>query len=213
MSPKQLKNDSDDQKQDAQAPLESSPPPEKPNDGPLQPSGDNPPQEPANPPQQQSTVMPKTPPTGMRYAMHPVNNSWQNAAWFDNAFGSGRPGIQFSDSSFYDVAANCIQFVPLEPTQPQQEDTQKQTSQDVFKNGLLALERGCQELFELPLEVFLVMVRRNANLKELTGTGHMAVYGGVAQFTPDNQTLSTWIDGYMQEVEERRKANMPDPEM
>lgn len=85
---------------------------------------------------------------------------------------------------------------------PQLNDDQRVQT---FKANLMQLDYECQQLFYLPLDVFMTMVHRNATNEEMAGNGRMRIFAGMSQFVPDYPTLGIWIDAYMNEVR-RQKA-------
>ena len=158
----------------------------------------------------------------MRYTRHPETGNWENAEWDNNKFGPNQPGVTFSDGKTFDAIALKLELAPnntapLAPPpvdagtvagQPQQPMVPGSFAEQAmrFRANLLKLNERSLALFELPLDVMLTMVYRNATNDGLLGNGRMAIYAGVSQFQPDEATFAAWFDAYLLEIQRRRAS-------
>lgn len=65
---------------------------------------------------------------------------------------------------------------------------------------IAALNERVLDLLGLPLDVMLVMVFRAASMDGLVANGHMAQVGDHGQFIPTKETLTLWLNSYINRV-------------
>ncbi len=86
---------------------------------------------------------------------------------------------------------------------PQPAPLNRDTLIEQFNLSLVRLWQQSAMLFDLPLDVIMEMVRRNAHHRAFPATGKVEVIAGVSQFTPTPETFAAWLKEYTAEV--RRK--------
>lgn len=157
------------------------------------------------------------------YALNPLNNRWEYADVVDNPDNKNMPLLKFSDGNHYAMSAIQQTTNPAaiptgeaanEPTPVFEKPAAISREEQIknFKFLLTRLDSISLDLFNLPVDVIMQMIYRNAVNQELQGNGQMRIFAGQSQFVPDQETFGKWFDAYANEVEARRRDSDGGPE-
>lgn len=149
-----------------------------------------------------------------------VNTGWEVCQILANPNDPSLPLVVFPDGTQYTADSVQIGGRVGEVNEPQTAPGQapnaavpavglKQDFNDI-KNQLVNLNIVAQRTFGVPLDVLLTMVQRYSLKAGLQGTGRMAVFGGLSQFVPNDETFDKWVEAYMLEIQRRLGTNDPE---
>jgi len=143
-----------------------------------------------------------------------VNSQWEVCTVQPNPNDPALPLVVFPDGTQYTAdsvtlggkvsQASPEPVTPLAPT--------LKPDYNAFKSLLVSMDAQSQRLFDLPLDILIIMVQRYAIQRSLAGSGKMGKFAGVSQFVADSETFDSWIETYMLEIQ-RREAEKGSPEM
>lgn len=166
---------------------------------------------PANAP---AAAMTQLQPGSQVMAKRPVPNSVWEMAVIETQ--PGNPSVlivAFPDNARFYAQTVEISPVAMANVQPEQATPAAESLKPdyaTFRELLVNMDQKCQQIFDMPIDMLLIQIHRNAVQQELPGVGKMASVGGMSQFVPDGETLTAWTTSYLLRVQEReRQAGAP----
>lgn len=138
-----------------------------------------------------------------------VNAQWQMATIAEDQTEPDKVLVEFGDGSQFRVSPDNIGGIAAAPlaSNPQLPTTSSlPLHYEAFLQRLVELESVSMELFALPVEAVLLMMRRQANRAHIVSTGTMDMIDNSPVFTPDLDTLRAWGESYVQEIVRRQNG-------
>lgn len=134
-----------------------------------------------------------------------VGSNWEaSIIEADPVVGSGRMIVAFPDGTRY--YADTVEISgPVAAAAPAPQESLNSEYATLLQL-IVEIDRKCNQLLDMPLDVLIARANRIAIRQELSGNGKMAAYDGMHQFVPDSDTLSTWLAEYLKVVQERERA-------
>jgi hypothetical protein len=147
---------------------------------------------------------------------HPsVGGQWQPSLVVPDPSDPSKILVKFPDGTLYDPAHLEIGGQIAQNLAPGVETTAGETAvvsplnqdYEAFRRVLVDMNTKSRMLFQLPLNVLLIMVTRLATEREAEANGQMANYtGGLSMFVPDQATFDKWVENYLMEIQTRESG-------
>jgi hypothetical protein len=156
---------------------------------------------------------PGKPQAGQQWMVkHPsINGQWQPAMIAANPGDPSQLFVQFADGTAFSL--NSVELGgPLaaltdEPAGETAAVSPLLQPYEDFRQSLVKLNEMSRSLFQLPLNVLIIMVTRYANTQESEAHGVVATFGGdISTFVPDQPTFDKWLENYLLEIQRRETA-------
>lgn len=140
----------------------------------------------------------------------PVHQPWKKPNTSDTpVVGTATPLVPYPDTNGKPLPSEQPQAANEPVPLVSEIQASRAQAEEAFKQDVIRLFNQCQLLYDMPLDVLLIMVMRNAVNHSLPGNGRMGVYGGISNFTPTPETFARWFAAYFEEIKRREAAAGP----